>query len=109
MEKSCCHGHDHALSTIAPAPPAAGARYTCPMHPEVLRDRPGDCPKCGMALVAVAGSGKSDDTELHDLKRRLWIAAALSPPPLFFSIVPGLGADQLFLTFPRAPGLIAIA
>ena len=27
------------------------AQYTCPMHPEVLADQPGDCPKCGMALI----------------------------------------------------------
>lgn len=30
----------------------ASVQYTCPMHPEVLSDKPGDCPKCGMALVA---------------------------------------------------------
>ncbi len=29
---------------------AADAGYTCPMHPEVVSDRPGECPKCGMAL-----------------------------------------------------------
>lgn len=34
-----------------PAPPAAKQLYTCPMHPEVARDRPGKCPKCGMDLV----------------------------------------------------------
>jgi Cu+-exporting ATPase len=34
----------------APATPIAGAIYTCPMHPEVRRPGPGDCPDCGMAL-----------------------------------------------------------
>jgi P-type Cu+ transporter len=30
--------------------PAAKTIYTCPMHPEIEQDHPGDCPKCGMAL-----------------------------------------------------------
>ncbi len=29
----------------------AKVQYTCTMHPEVLSDKPGKCPKCGMALV----------------------------------------------------------
>jgi hypothetical protein len=41
------------------------AQYTCPMHPEILRDGPGDCPICGMALVPIAGTGEADDRELH--------------------------------------------
>lgn len=37
---------NQTTQTSAPA-----GRYTCPMHPEVLQDKPGDCPKCGMKLV----------------------------------------------------------
>jgi len=32
-------------------PAAAGVVYTCPMHPEVISDKPGQCPKCHMDLV----------------------------------------------------------
>ena len=53
---------------LPPAP--TGAQYTCPMHPEIVRNAPGDCPICGMALVPIAGTGASDDTELRDLTRR---------------------------------------
>ncbi len=42
-----------ATTTAADAPltVAAGDRYTCPMHPQIIREKPGDCPICGMALV----------------------------------------------------------
>ncbi len=49
-----CGGGSHVAPAVAPAKVPANAvtagGYTCPMHLEVLRDRPGDCPKCGMAL-----------------------------------------------------------
>lgn len=32
---------------------ASGTRYTCPMHPEIVRDAPGSCPKCGMTLIPI--------------------------------------------------------
>src|SRR5579859_4356387 len=38
------------------AAPAMAAKYTCPMHPEIVRDGPGSCPKCGMALVPLGGA-----------------------------------------------------
>jgi len=56
-----------------------GAKYTCPMHPEIVRIGPGSCPKCGMALVPMEGAAE-DDSELRDLTRRLWISAVLTAP-----------------------------
>lgn len=38
-------------------PAAAGAKYTCPMHPEIVKDGPGDCPICGMALEPLTPTG----------------------------------------------------
>ena len=43
---SCCGGH----SGHHPVAPAANAKYFCPMCPGVESDKPGECPKCGMAL-----------------------------------------------------------
>ena len=66
-------------SAPAPAPAmfepvAAGATYTCPMHPEVRQDKPGACPKCGMALEPEMPTlDEGESPELSDFKRRfLW-------------------------------------
>ncbi|HEV2009189.1 MAG TPA: copper-translocating P-type ATPase, partial [Burkholderiales bacterium] len=46
--------HRHAGSTPpGAAPGASSTRYTCPMHPEIVRDVPGSCPKCGMTLIPI--------------------------------------------------------
>jgi len=45
-------------ATPSNAKPAAKQLYTCPMHPEVISDKPGQCPKCGMTLVPVTGATK---------------------------------------------------
>jgi Cu+-exporting ATPase len=78
-DHECCH-HEHASSPAAP--PAPGAIYTCPMHPEVERDRPGDCPICGMALEpkTISAATPEDDSELTDMTRRLWIGAGFTLP-----------------------------
>ena len=66
-------------SAPAHAPAPEGTRYTCPMDPEVVRDAPGDCPVCGMALEPLvpdvsAGPGP----ELVDFRRRLRFGAPLA-------------------------------
>jgi Cu+-exporting ATPase len=62
--------------------PVFGAIYTCPMHPEIERDQPGDCPICGMALElkTISADSNDDNSELIDMTRRFWIGAALALP-----------------------------
>lgn len=63
--------------------PQGQAIYTCPMHPEIEQDHPGDCPKCGMALepkTATGGTDSEENAELRDMTRRFWIGAALTLP-----------------------------
>ena len=53
--------------------PAPGTIYTCPMHPEIRRDLPGACPKCGMTLEPLLPSLDDDENpELADFQRRFW-------------------------------------
>jgi Cu+-exporting ATPase len=54
-------------------------KYTCPMHPQIVRDGPGNCPICGMALEPVMPApGTEEDTELLDMTRRFWVSAVLA-------------------------------
>jgi hypothetical protein len=39
--------------------------YTCPMHPEVTSDKPGNCPKCGMELVPKEDAATADTSHKH--------------------------------------------
>ncbi len=77
--------------------------YTCPMHPEVQQDHPGECPKCGMALelkTARAGGDGADHAELHDMTRRFWIGAVLTLPVFLLAMahmIPAL-ARQAWVT-----------
>lgn len=64
-----------AVSPVAAmgAATSIAAMYTCPMHPEVRQDRPGTCPKCGMALEPDMPSlEEGDNPELVDFQRRFW-------------------------------------
>jgi Cu+-exporting ATPase len=76
------------------------------MHPEIVQDMPGSCPKCGMALVPIAGSGEADDTELRDLTRRLWFGVGLAIPLVVLAMSPMVGIHDLFGLQPRARGWI---
>ncbi len=80
----CSHGHGGTAPK--PTPTAvesrkspSGTTYTCPMHPEIVRDEPGNCPICGMALEPVMpGLDDGDNPELADFRRRFWWTLPLS-------------------------------
>ncbi|HEV2898889.1 MAG TPA: heavy metal translocating P-type ATPase [Pseudaminobacter sp.] len=77
----------------APEPMPAGTQYTCPMHPEIVRDKPGSCPICGMALepMGVPTGEEGPNPELVNFTRRFWVSAALSIPLLILTMGPMLG------------------
>lgn len=56
--------------------------YICPMHPEIRKESPGNCPICGMVLEPEAASAESNSkhSELDDMQHRFWIALVLSVP-----------------------------
>jgi Cu+-exporting ATPase len=74
--------------------------YTCPMHPEVQQDHPGNCPKCGMTLelkTVTAGADDEENAELRDMTRRFWIGATLAVPVFILAmahLIPSIGPDS---------------
>jgi Cu+-exporting ATPase len=70
--------------------PQGRAIYTCPMHPEVQQDHPGDCSKCGMALepkTVTVGTNNEENHELRDMTKRFWIGTALTLPVFVLAMV----------------------
>jgi Cu+-exporting ATPase len=118
--KHATHEHKHTCCKHAPAallspapdttflekPPlerempvaATTTEYVCPMHPEVVRDAPGACPICGMALEPRTPSAvEEDNPELEDMSRRFWVSLALTVPTFLLAmsdLIPGQPVQQ---------------
>ena len=85
QDKFVAHPAQFTASDSSQAQPApqvaspAGVMYTCPMHPEVRQDYPGNCPKCGMTLEPELPSLEAEDNaELRDFQRRFWWSLPLT-------------------------------
>ena len=78
------------LNPVEPAPPVVappGTQYTCPMHPEIVRDAPGTCPLCGMALEPMLPSlDDEENPELTDFRRRFWWTLPFSAATLVLAM-----------------------
>ena len=97
------HGHEHVhqhgqaqtppvpghVSAAPPAEAPAGgnAIYTCPMHPEIRQDHPGNCPKCGMSLEPLIPELTEEaNPELVDFQRRFWWTLPLTVVVTFLAM-----------------------
>jgi len=81
-------------------PSQTGAReYTCPMHPQIVRGRPGSCPICGMALEPCAiTTTEEENPELTDMTRRFWVSVFLTLPVFLMGmndLLPGRPFERL--------------
>ncbi len=85
------HSQHSGNATVVPGETVAvkkNARYTCPMHPEIVQIGPGSCPKCGMALEPMDALAEVEaDPEYDSMLRRFWVSAALSLPVLLIAML----------------------
>jgi Cu+-exporting ATPase len=83
-----------ALEPLSPVAVTEIIEYTCPMHPEIVRDEPGSCPICGMALEPrTITVGEEENAELVDMSRRFWVSLLLTVPVFLIAmaeVIPGL-------------------
>jgi Cu+-exporting ATPase len=85
---------------------AAGVIYTCPMHSQILRSEPGDCPVCGMALEPASPTTEDAvNPELRDMTRRFWLGTLLAAPLFAWEMAAHLSG--LDLRHPASPSVVA--
>ena len=84
---SCCNKTDPEKTQELNPAKQSGNKWTCPMHPEVVRDEPGDCPICGMALEPKEpAASEEENPELKDMTLRFWVGVGLTVPLLVLSM-----------------------
>ncbi|WP_428625171.1 heavy metal translocating P-type ATPase [Sedimenticola sp.] len=88
-----------AYPVAIPDVTSSAAVYTCPMHPEVVQDHPGNCPKCGMALEPRSAAPETRNEELIDMSRRFWGSLLLSLPLFLLAMITDLAPAWLPQTF----------
>ncbi|MFD2917293.1 heavy metal translocating P-type ATPase [Psychroserpens luteus] len=71
-------------------------QWTCPMHPEVIKDEPGACPICGMDLVPLEADASAEDKIYNKLLKKFWIAVAFTVPIFLIAMSEMLNNNPLY-------------
>jgi len=99
-------GDEQADEEQAEAKDAPGRRWTCPMDPEIVRDEPGSCPICGMALEPMEIASEDEESpELAEMSRRFWLSLVLTLPVFIVAMTEMFEGNPLSARF--APRTLA--
>ncbi len=71
-------------------------QWTCPMHPEVVKDEAGDCPICGMDLVPMEADSSAEEKAYKKLSKKFWIAVTFTLPIFFIAMSEMLANNPLY-------------
>ncbi|MCG2460982.1 heavy metal translocating P-type ATPase [Flavobacteriaceae bacterium F89] len=81
--------------------PSSETQYTCPMHPEIVKNEPGSCPICGMDLVPMEPDLSVEEKTYQKLKKKLWWAAAFTLPIFLVAMSDMLPTNPFYELMPE--------
>lgn len=79
---------------------AKKTQYTCPMHPEVIKDEPGSCPICGMDLVPLEADVEEEDKTYKNLLQKFKISLLFTVPVFLISMSEMIHNNPLMAVMP---------
>lgn len=75
---------------------ASNIQFTCPMHPEIIKDEPGSCPICGMDLIPLEADVSEEDKTYKKLLNKFWIAVLFTAPIFLIAMSEMLENNPLY-------------
>ncbi len=100
-ERYLTPGAERKMADGTAPPPGGKVVWICPMDPEVVSDRPGPCPICGMALEPSSVTASEEpNPELADMKRRFWIGVLFTAPVFLLAMAEMIPGNPLSRVVP---------